>query len=161
MSCCSRIRAHDMRCRGAARCCWRPTAQAGLMVPSRARCPLPQTPIAAADEEDAVQLAQLLGRCCSISVLDVSHNGLVGGSFANHWCPGFPCIMLLLAMVQCSHPDTAVAHHALQGDGFVAALSASDLLVQSDRLTVVDLSENCFGCDGLEILTRAMESAGG
>lgn len=48
----------------------------------------------------------------------------------------------------------------VQGDSFVASLSACPLLAESDVLTVLDLSENAIGDNGAAALAAAAAAAG-
>jgi hypothetical protein len=48
----------------------------------------------------------------------------------------------------------------LQGDSFVACISSSPLLVESDVLTVLDLSENAIRDNGAAALAATMAAAG-
>lgn len=48
----------------------------------------------------------------------------------------------------------------VQGDSFIACISSSPLLVESDVLTVLDLSENAIRDNGAAALAATMAAAG-
>ncbi len=58
-----------------------------------------------------------------------------------------------------THLATQPPTHTTQGDDFAAALAASGL-AGSERLAVLDLSENALTCEGAATLAGALEAAG-